>query len=106
MERLVFDLESAAAAGAARLPPVVVGVVASGNLEVLVEPGAPAGRCHVEVATSAAGFREIWEAVLQDFAARRALAGLSLSVNDAGATPAVVTLRLDQAVEEFLGQEP
>jgi malonate decarboxylase delta subunit len=107
MERLVFDLESSAPPGASgRLPPVLVGVVASGNLEVLVEPGGGAGRCHVEVATSAGGFRPIWEAVLRDFAARRAVAGLSLSVNDAGATPAVVTLRLDQAVEEFLGQAP
>ncbi len=105
MERLVFELESAAAPGARR-PPVVVGVVASGNLEVLVEPAEVVGRCHVEVATSAAGFAEIWEAVLRDFAARRPVAGLSLAVNDAGATPAVVTLRLDQAVEEYLGQVP
>lgn len=104
MERLVFDLESGAAPGALR-PPVVVGVVASGNLEVLVEPG-EGGGCHVEVATSADGFGEIWAAVLQDFAARRPIAGLALSVNDAGATPAVVTLRLDQAVEEYLGQVP
>ena len=109
MERLVFELESAAAPGGGR-PPVLVGVVASGNLEVLVEPGAAraeasgAGRCRVEVATTAEGFREIWEAVLRDFAARRPLAGLSLSVNDAGATPAVVGMRLDQAVEEYLGQ--
>jgi malonate decarboxylase delta subunit len=107
MERLVFDLDSAAPPGAAaRRPPVLVGVVASGNLEVLVEPGRAAGRCHVEVMTSADGFREIWEAVLADFAARRAVAGLSLSVNDAGATPAVVSLRLDQAVEEYLEQAP
>lgn len=104
MERLVFDLDSSPAPRG-RHPPVVVGVVASGNLEVLVEPGAAAGRCHVEVSTAAEGFRDIWEAVLRDFAARRAVAGLALSVNDAGATPAVVTLRLDQAVEEFLGQE-
>jgi malonate decarboxylase delta subunit len=103
MERLVFDLESAAPERSGR-PPVVVGVVASGNLEVLVEPGAAAARCHVEVATSAEGFREIWEAVLRDFAARRPVAGLALSVNDAGATPAVVTLRLEQAVEEYWGQ--
>ena len=102
MERLVFELESAAAPGGRRAP-VVVGVVASGNLEVLVEP-AEGAWCRVEVATTAEGFREIWEAVLRDFAARRALAGLSLSVNDAGATPAVVGLRLDQAVEEYLGQ--
>lgn len=102
MERLVFDLESGAAPAPGR-PPVVVGVVASGNLEVLVEPGAAPGRCHVEVSTSAEGFREIWEAVLRDFAARRPVAGLALSVNDAGATPAVVTLRLDQAIEEYGG---
>lgn len=102
MERLVFDLDSAPAP-APRRAPVVVGVVASGNLEVLVEPGATPGRCHVEVATSAEGFREIWEAVLRDFAARRPVAGLALSVNDAGATPAVVTLRLDQAIEEYGG---
>jgi malonate decarboxylase delta subunit len=100
MERLVFDLESRASP-AGRRAPALVGVVASGNLEVLVEPGADAARCHVEVATSAEGFREIWEAVLRDFAARRPVAGLSLAVNDAGATPAVVTLRLDQAVEEY-----
>jgi malonate decarboxylase delta subunit len=35
--------------------------------------------------------------------ARQRPAGLRLSVNDAGATPAVVSLRLDQAVEEFRG---
>src|SRR5262245_52953845 len=103
MEHLVFELESKAAPAGPR-SPVLVGVVASGNLEVLVEPGALAGRCRVEVATTAEGFGEIWSAVLRDFAARRALAGLSLSVNDAGATPAVVGIRLEQALEEYLGQ--
>ena len=48
MERLEFELEcqEAVPAGpAAPTPPaVVVGVVASGNLEVLVEPGAPPRR--------------------------------------------------------------
>ena len=103
MERLAFDLESAGRPPPRR-PPVVVGVVASGNLEVLVEPGAEPGRCHVEIATSVQGFGEIWSAVLEEFAARHPVAGLSLSVNDAGATPAVVTLRLAQAVEEYLAQ--
>jgi malonate decarboxylase delta subunit len=103
VERLAFELESAGAPAPPR-PPVVVGVVASGNLEVLVEPGGGAGRCRIEVATSVQGFSEIWGAVLRDFAARHAVAGLTLSVNDAGATPAVVTLRLAQAVEEYLAQ--
>jgi malonate decarboxylase delta subunit len=105
MEHLSFELASRAAAASPR-PPVVVGVVGSGNLEVLVEAGGPDGRCRVEVDTSARGFGEIWEAVLREFAARRPVAGLVLSVNDGGATPAVVTLRLDQAVEEYWGEGP
>jgi len=103
LERLAFELECPGDP-APRAAPVVVGVVASGNLEVLVEPAGPPGRVVIEVTTSARGFGEIWDAVLRDFAARHGAGGLRLSVNDAGATPAVVTLRLDQAVEEYLAQ--
>jgi malonate decarboxylase delta subunit len=103
VERLSFELESGGAPATSG-PPVVVGVVASGNLEVLVEPTGPPGRVRVEIATSAHGFGAIWEAVLRDFAARRPVAGLALSVNDAGATPAVVSLRLDQAVEQYVAE--
>ena len=76
--------------------PVLVGVVASGNLEVMVEPAA-GGDCTFEVATSARGFASIWEAVVRDFHDRHGLAGARVSINDMGATPAVVSLRLDQA---------
>jgi len=100
MEHLVYELGTTAGA-APRRPPVVVGVVASGNLEVLVEPGLRPDGCTAEVHTSAAGFGPIWEALLSDFAALHPVAGLHLSVNDAGATPAVVTLRLGQALEEY-----
>lgn len=85
--------------------PALVGVVASGNLEVLVEPAAGSG-CHVDVDTSARGFGPIWEAVLHDFHARHGLAGLSVSIHDMGATPAVVSLRLDQAVAAIAGGQP
>jgi len=101
MERLSFDF-ACRGDPAPLLAPILVGVVASGNLEVLVEGGAPPGRCRLEVLTSARGFGEIWEAVLRDFATRHSLSGLAVSVNDAGATPAVVSLRLDQAVDEYL----
>lgn len=105
MERLSFELETRGGA-ARRGPAVVVGVVASGNLEVLVEPAEVAvGRCRFEIATSALGFGDVWRAVLADFAARRAVSGLRFSVNDAGATPAVVTLRLEQAAREYLGDD-
>ena len=76
----------------------IVGVVASGNLEVLIEPmpGTPA--CTIDVNTAAVGFGEIWEAVLRDFFERHPLTHVRISINDAGATPAIVALRLDQAV--------
>ena len=76
--------------------PVLVGVVGSGNLEVLIEP-ASGPACAFEVQTSARGFGTIWEAVLRDFHARHPLAGVTVAIHDMGATPAVVSLRLEQA---------
>jgi malonate decarboxylase delta subunit len=102
MERLQFEFKDAGG----RLSGsevALVGVVSSGNLEVMVERADLNGNCQVEVSTSARGFGSIWQAVLDDFAARHDLADLRISINDGGATPAVVSLRLDQAMEEFLG---
>ena len=49
--------------------------------------------------TSAEGFGEVWEAVLDRFFARNDLAA-TVEINDSGATPGTVALRLAQAVEE------
>ena len=87
------------AGGRARL----VGVVGSGNLEVLIEPSALDGACTVEVNTAAHGFGDIWRAVVADFFARHSLADVRICINDNGATPATVGLRLDQAVAEYSG---
>ena len=80
--------------------PVLVGVVGSGNLEVLLE-AVPGSDCTIRVETSARGFGRIWEAVVRDFHRRHPLGGVRLSIHDMGATPAVVSLRLDQAAEEL-----
>jgi malonate decarboxylase delta subunit len=77
---------------------VHVGVVGSGDLEVLLEPS-PDDRAHVTVRTSADGFGETWEAVLDRFFARNDFAA-AVEINDSGATPGTVALRLAQAVEE------
>jgi malonate decarboxylase delta subunit len=82
----------------------ICGVVSSGNLEILVESNPASDVCTVVVNTSAHGFRDIWEAVLHDFAQRHAAGGLGFTINDAGATPAVVSLRLDQAFEIYRGE--
>jgi malonate decarboxylase delta subunit len=81
----------------------LVGVVGSGNLEVLIEPAALNGACSIEIQTAAVGFGATWEAVMRDFHARWQLADTRISINDMGATPAVVSLRLDQAAESIVG---
>lgn len=80
--------------------PILVGVVGSGNLEVLLEPSG-SDACTVCISTSARGFGDIWDAVVQDFHARHPLASVNISINDMGATPAVVSLRLDQAAAQL-----
>ncbi|AMN50269.1 malonate decarboxylase acyl carrier protein [Psychrobacter sp. P2G3] len=77
---------------------VICGVVGSGNLEVLVTPLANSENSKFIIDTSVTGFDHIWEAVLQDFSSRYAVGGLEFKVNDMGATPAVVSLRLSQAI--------
>jgi malonate decarboxylase delta subunit len=75
-----------------------VGVVGSGDLEVLLEPSQDE-QAHVTVRTSADGFGEVWQAVLDRFFDRNDLAA-AIEINDSGATPGTVALRLAQAVEE------
>jgi malonate decarboxylase delta subunit len=82
----------------------LVGVVGSGNLEVLIEHHPLDGGCEIGISTAAHGFGPIWEAVVRDFYERWQLADVRVSINDMGATPAVVSLRLDQAVESVIGE--
>tara|TARA_R110001599_G_scaffold64023_2_gene178390 strand:+ start:3897 stop:4211 length:315 start_codon:yes stop_codon:yes gene_type:complete len=101
METLNFRFKN----GTRELTPQahLVGVVSSGNLEVMIESVMLNGECEIEISTAAAGFAAIWQAVLADFHARWPLANVRISINDVGATPAVVSLRLDQAVESMTG---
>jgi malonate decarboxylase delta subunit len=74
-----------------------VGVVGSGDLEVLLEP-AEGDVARVFIRTSVDGFRDTWKAVLDRFFANYDGAA-RIQINDAGATPGIVQLRLEQAVE-------
>jgi len=100
MESLHFSFDGGKTP--APFAPTLVGVVASGNLEVLVEPTSYTG-CRIAVDTSAHSFGPVWEAVLRDFHERHGLAGIAVAIHDMGATPAVVSLRLDQAVAAIEG---
>lgn len=81
--------------------PALVGVVGSGNLETLFESRPLGGMIRFSIETSIAGFDATWRAVLSDFAERHRVGDLLISINDAGATPPVVALRLAQAAEEL-----
>ena len=82
----------------------ITGVNTSGNLEVLVERVLPERECEVNVDTSVTGFRRIWEAVIQEFIERSSPGGLRFSINDGGARPDTVTLRLMQSLQLIEGR--
>jgi malonate decarboxylase delta subunit len=83
-----------------------VGVVASGDLEVLLEAtdGTP-DVAEVRVRTSVDGFDTVWRETLERFFAHTPLSG-RWQLNDFGATPAVVTLRLRQTAEAATEERP
>jgi malonate decarboxylase delta subunit len=74
-----------------------VGVVGSGDMEILMEPAQSEG-AHVSITTSVDGFRDSWKAVFDRFFSKFDGA-VRIRINDAGATPGSVLLRLEQAVE-------
>ena len=76
----------------------ITGVVASGNLEVLLERVLPGVRCEVSIRTPVGGFDDVWRAVVADFIERHSPGGLRISINDGGARPDTVSLRLAQGV--------
>jgi malonate decarboxylase delta subunit len=78
-----------------------IGVVGSGDMEVLFEPSESDG-AHVSITTSVNGFQDSWRAVFDRFFSKFDGA-VRIQINDAGATPGSVMLRLEQAVE-VIGQ--
>jgi len=93
MERLTFTYPAREAVARR----VHVGVVGSGDLEVLLEPSADSD-AHVAVTTSVEGFGSVWKHVLDRFF-NRFDGAAAIEINDFGATPGVVLLRLEQAAE-------
>ena len=103
MESLHFRFENGRIDLDPARAPRLVGVVGSGNLEVLIEAAHLKGGCEIGIDTAARGFADTWQAVMEDFQQRWQLRDARISINDMGATPAVVSLRLDQAVEAVNG---
>ena len=62
----------------------IIGVVASGNLEVLLERVLPDATCEVNIATPLGGYDETWKAVVTEFVEQSSPGGLLISINDGG----------------------
>ena len=74
-----------------------VGVVGSGDVEILLAPNDTLA-AQVVVRTSVDGYAHLWKRVLDRFFSRYDGAA-RIDINDFGATPGVVALRLAEAVE-------
>lgn len=83
--------------------PAHVGVVGSGDLEVLVEP-INEDKVIFEIRTGVVGFQETWKKVIERFVNRNPFSA-RITINDFGATPGIVSLRLAQAMEESMNGE-
>jgi malonate decarboxylase delta subunit len=94
MEQLKFDYPSAKRRVTKKAH---VGVVGSGDMEILMQPS-DTGAAHVSVQTSVNGFANSWKLVIDRFFTTYDGA-VRVHINDAGATPGVVLLRLEQAAE-------
>ncbi|WP_274585750.1 malonate decarboxylase subunit delta [Neisseria leonii] len=95
MERFSFSMP---AAGTARRH-AAAGCVASGDLEILLEPAA-GGCLHITVMSSVNGGRARWRALFERALSDRAVPAGRVEIHDFGATPGVVRLRLAQIFTE------
>ena len=80
--------------------PVHAGIVGSGDMEILLSPRESETEVAVRIKTPVSGFDDLWRRVIDAFLARNALSGCSIEINDNNATPAVVLLRLQQALSD------
>lgn len=96
METIVFEFP----AGQPAQRRAAAGVVASGDLEVLLEAN-DAHRTVVNITTSVDGKARVWEAVLERIFGDGLLPAAKLEINDSGATPGVVQMRIGQVLEQL-----
>ena len=95
MQTMTFEYDAKSKAKG-QCATAIVGVVASGNLEAMFERKLPDTKCKVEISTSVTGFDDIWKAVVADFVERASPGGMHIAINDGGARPDTVSLRLMQ----------
>lgn len=77
----------------------LAGVVGSGDLEVLFEPHQEQ-QLRVKIKTSVDGSQQRWLHLFERLSQQLSLPKGLLEINDSGATPGVIRLRIEQAFED------
>jgi malonate decarboxylase delta subunit len=94
MENIVLEFP----AGEPAQGRALAGVVASGDLEILLEANTP-HQTVVNITTSVDGMGRVWQLVLERIFGDGSLPAAKLEINDSGATPGVVQMRIGQVFE-------
>ncbi|MTI16849.1 malonate decarboxylase acyl carrier protein [Rhodobacteraceae bacterium RKSG542] len=77
-----------------------LGVVGSGDLEMIIESKEQGGAVSFQILSPVTGFDDLWKRVADAFVRESGLGNAHIEINDNNATPAVVMLRLRQALAE------
>lgn len=95
METLEFQFK----AGEPSTQRCLVGCVGSGDLEILMEPN-DSGVLSIKVTTSVDNSEVRWRNLFERMFNETLYPAMKLEINDFGATPGVVRLRIEQGLEE------
>lgn len=95
MEILNFEFP----ASAAPTRQALVGCVGSGDLEILMQPS-ETGNITIQVVTSVDGSSQRWKNLFERMFSAQTPPAVHADIHDFGATPGVVRLRFEQALEE------
>lgn len=75
----------------------LVGCVASGDLEVMIEPATDA-KAHIHITSNSANPGR-WQQIVSAIAQSQPLPAMRMDIHDFAATPGVIRLRIEQALE-------
>ena len=95
METLHFQRR----AQASHVQPTLVGYVGSGDLEVMIEPS-DGEFADIYIQTSTAGSEVRWQQIIDQITPVIPLPAMRMDIHDFAATPGVIRLRIEQALEQ------
>lgn len=97
METLHFQRQ----AQTSHIKPTLVGYVGSGDLEVMIEPS-DGEFADIYIQTSTAGSEVRWQQIIDQITPVIPLPVMRMDIHDFAATPGVIRLRIEQALEQAL----